>query len=624
MVASLTTGLDVASFSVSVALPGALWASLFLLAWNHGPFAESVGLGRRSFWLLVPGALLASFALLPIAPVSYDWVAVGLAGAVFPLLVGGIALGRYAPPLGRSLGTFLGLVAAMSGALFVIVLPTSAPALDRWGKVVGLPANGVAVLLVAVVASAVVAIVAALAVRSTDRSVRSVAFLVALVSFVLVLTFAGSSAIPGVGIAEAFPFYLAPPILAGFVAGVAAPRVFPREEGFALPVAFFASTFGVLLGADLLREPPLYGHGPAGLYTIGGAGIFDLVYLSGLLALATAYLTHALRKRSWSPIGSPLPEPSPTSIGYLDRAYRSGFDGQLEASIRESYRASHEAADQARRLLGAGASPDGRPWQGLPVPGWVVSDQANLDAVSTSGTRDVREAYRAWLTARNLVLVGRRVGLARFASIPQRVLAFAIDLALLGGAGCAVFAFLAFRTPGGFADLLSSLAFNAAIYGFVAVGIFYFALTEAWTGTTVGKAAVGISVRDRDLRVPTGMAALVRNASNAPILLFLGVGAAIAVAIALKGIPGGQAAVLGIGIPLGTVAILGIAGVVIGAASLLGAFAVVVIVLTWERQRVGDLWAGTWVVRRPTVPRPVPLGSTSGSASGSAGSGPSG
>ncbi len=437
------------AFALTIALPGILWAVLFLLAWGQGPFAESIGLGRKAFWLLVPGALLTSLAFLPITPVSYDWLALGVSGALFPLLVGGVAVGRYARPAGRSLAVFLGLTAAMAGALFVLVLPSSASALARADASFHLPAGGVQVLLVTLVALAFTAGAAVFGWRSSDRPARAIALLFGLMAFVLVLTFAGSSAVPGVGIQESFPYYLLPPLSAGAVAGLLAPLVFPKEEGFALPVAYFGATFGVLLGADLLREPPLYGHGAAGLYTIGGAGIFDLVYLSGFLALAAAYLAHAALARPWTPIGSPLPEAVPTPVGYLERAFRSGVDGRLEESLSESSRATHDAAAQARRLLEAGDPVEATPWHGLPVPGWVVSDQANLDAVARSKTTDAREAYRAWLTARQLVLLGREIGVHRFASIPQRVVAFALDLALVAGVGSAVFAAIALRTREG-------------------------------------------------------------------------------------------------------------------------------------------------------------------------------
>ena len=83
---------NIASLAVSTAVPGVLWAVLFGLAWRRPAFAESLGLGRAVFWLLLPGALLASFAILPIAPVASDIIAVSFAGAVFPL---GAAIAAY-------------------------------------------------------------------------------------------------------------------------------------------------------------------------------------------------------------------------------------------------------------------------------------------------------------------------------------------------------------------------------------------------------------------------------------------------------------------------------------------------------------------------------------------------
>jgi hypothetical protein len=102
---------DIVADTVSLALPGLLWVVLFLVAWERGPFAESIGFGRKSFWLLLPGAILATFGLLPIAPVSTDWVTVSFAGAIFPLLVGLLAFGRVAPPRSRSLSRLLVLLA---------------------------------------------------------------------------------------------------------------------------------------------------------------------------------------------------------------------------------------------------------------------------------------------------------------------------------------------------------------------------------------------------------------------------------------------------------------------------------------------------------------------------------
>jgi uncharacterized RDD family membrane protein YckC len=611
-------GLDIGSLLFGVGIPGLLWALLYLLAWEHPTFAESLGFGRATFWLLVPGGLLASYtAIVPIAPVSNAWVGVDLAGAIFPLVIGVLALGRYAPPLARSGALFLGLLAVEAAALFVVVLPASSAGIAGVGRALAVGSPGAEVLLVAIGAAAISAAVGLVALRSESPGPRRVAFLLALVSGVLALTFAGSAAVRNVGIVESFPFYILPPIGAGVVAAELAPRVFPGEEGFAMPCAFLGTTFGVLLGADLLRQPGLY-PGEPGLYTIGGAGVLDLVYLSGLLALGSALLTYRLLGGSWTPIGAPLPVRRLSPMARLRQGYRFGTEGRLAESLAASADAARTAAAQARLLVGREepAEPE-NPWSGIAVPGWVVSDQANLENVAKAGTADGREGFRAWLTARWLVLVGASIGRPRYASVGDRILAFALDLALLGAPAATVFIGLARGTSGGVLAVLGSVSFNAAIYGFVAVAFLYFALSEFLVGTTVGKWARGLWVSDRDLRPVGGMAALVRNVSLLPVLTLEGVGGALSAAVLVKGAAAGGASLLGIGLPSGLLEVAGIAGIVLLGLGLLGSMAVLAIGLTSERQRVGDLWAGTWVVREP-IPAARPGTAAPPSAAGAA------
>ncbi|HTP54571.1 MAG TPA: RDD family protein [Thermoplasmata archaeon] len=603
--------LDASSNVVSLLVPAGVWALLFFLAWEHPAFAESIGLGRRAFWLLLPGALLSSYAFLPLAPISNDWVAVSFGGALFPLAVGAFALRRSAPPARRTLARFVGYTAAEAGAMLVVVLPAAAPTLARIGRATGLGAPGTAVLLVGIVGLAVCAFAALVDRGSPDRIAPRGGFLLGLSTGVMLLTFAGSSAIPGVGIVESYPYYLLPPIAAGIAAGLLAPRFFSGEEGFALPSALLAGTVGVLIGADLLREPPLYGSGAGGLYVVGGAGVLDLVYLSGLLALAGALLVHVGQGRGWAPIGAPLPAPAPSPVRHLQEAYRAGVAGDLAGSMRSSVAAARSAATQARTLLGAPPGTEERPWQGLAVPGWLVSDHANLARVAGSGTADPREGYRAWLTARWLVLAGRQLALRRFASIGERSAAFAIDLAVVTLPALLLFGAIVRTTRGGFDAVALSLPFNTAIVGTIAVALLYFTVTEAYTGTTLGKAAIGIAVRDRTLGRPDGLSALVRNLPLAPILSLVAIGGAVALAVAEKGAGAGTTSILGVEIPGGLFAGAGIFAVVVGGVALLGSFGVLAIALTLERQRIGDLWAGTWVVRAggeptsPAVPAPA-------------------
>jgi uncharacterized membrane protein len=78
---------------------------------------------------------------------------------------------------------------------------------------------------------------------------------------------------PGVGIT--MPAFV-PPLVA-----VAAALVFARAD--AAPVAYIGGTLGTLIGADLLNLPAIRKM-PAQFLSIGGAGVFDGVFLVGILS----------------------------------------------------------------------------------------------------------------------------------------------------------------------------------------------------------------------------------------------------------------------------------------------------------------------------------------------------
>ena len=85
--------------------------------------------------------------------------------------------------------------------------------------------------------------------------------------------------VPGVGISV--PTF-APPLLAAFVALVLSRR-------YAAPIAYIGGCLGVLIGADLLNLGVLRSLG-APVASIGGAGTFDGVFLTGIIAVLLASL----------------------------------------------------------------------------------------------------------------------------------------------------------------------------------------------------------------------------------------------------------------------------------------------------------------------------------------------
>lgn len=98
-----------------------------------------------------------------------------------------------------------------------------------------------------------------------------VASIVAIVAGIAYLT---SMPIPNVGIA--MPFLLAP------LAAALAALLINRE--LAAPLAYIGGTLGVLIGADLLQLGAIPKLG-APVASIGGAGPFDGIFLSGIFAV---------------------------------------------------------------------------------------------------------------------------------------------------------------------------------------------------------------------------------------------------------------------------------------------------------------------------------------------------
>jgi len=96
--------------------------------------------------------------------------------------------------------------------------------------------------------------------------------------------------VPGVGIAE--PMFI-PPLVTAVAALVLSRR-------HAAPLAYIAGSLGTLIGADLLNLGRIHGLG-APVASIGGAGKFDGIFLTGLLAVLLASLVPRKRGNARPP-----------------------------------------------------------------------------------------------------------------------------------------------------------------------------------------------------------------------------------------------------------------------------------------------------------------------------------
>ena len=108
----------------------------------------------------------------------------------------------------------------------------------------------------------------------TDVSLLSILFGVCLVS---VISFLVSRPIQGIGIG--MPILIAP-----LSAALAAIVIDPAHSA---PLAYISGTLGVIIGADLMRLKDI-NHMGTPLASIGGAGTFDGIFITGIVAVILA------------------------------------------------------------------------------------------------------------------------------------------------------------------------------------------------------------------------------------------------------------------------------------------------------------------------------------------------
>ncbi len=104
-------------------------------------------------------------------------------------------------------------------------------------------------------------------------------------TIVAIVTYFITRAVQDVGIVSDIPWAFLPAIAAGFFSI----STFWSDLKMAAPLAYFSGVVGTLLGADIFHLGDILAF-PAPpsteLLVIGGAGIFDMVYLSGIVAVA--------------------------------------------------------------------------------------------------------------------------------------------------------------------------------------------------------------------------------------------------------------------------------------------------------------------------------------------------
>ncbi|HLY77381.1 MAG TPA: DUF1614 domain-containing protein, partial [Thermoplasmata archaeon] len=533
----------------------------------------------------LPGALLGSLADIPFLPWAGNVLAINIGGALIPISLTLVLLHReLGPSRWRLPGLVVLILSVETATQFAMVLLTS----SVWSEVLVLATAGGTVVGAVVVLP-----------RWTARpaALRAVSF-VALSSTAIVLTFLTSRALPGVGIVSAFPFYLIGPVVVGISAVWLASAVWGAPAYHGLGLGYGAATLGTLIGADVLREPPLYTGGGGALLAIGGAGILDLVYFSGLLAVGLGLLSIVLSSRGSLRELSMLNPPISSPEQSLRSAAGHLASGDPTGAIRDSISASRSAADRVRALWQSPApAHPAAAWDGLPVAPYVTNDYRNLVESQRIPDPTPREAFRSLAMATQFVRLGRDLGRLRFAPTAPRGWAALVDLAVVTAPAVVLWTFLSLTLPGGVAGILVGLPFNLAVYAYVGYAMAYYVVGDVLFGVTVGKLLYHLVVTDRALARPTVLQSFLRESPKAVAVYAIGQFGAPALLILVRAGTTSLSA-FGIGLIFTGVVLLGIVVTVVAVALGVGGLQVA---RDPERQRLGDRWASTWVLDRRRV-----------------------
>ncbi|HDO19551.1 MAG TPA: DUF1614 domain-containing protein [Thermoplasmatales archaeon] len=100
---------------------------------------------------------------------------------------------------------------------------------------------------------------------------------------------------PTKGIVSRFPYWLLPALFASIISVI----LYWRDYRRAAPLAYFSGAIGVLIGADFLHLSELLSNviDKPTMASIGGANIFDMVYITGILAVIIDGMLMFGRKR---------------------------------------------------------------------------------------------------------------------------------------------------------------------------------------------------------------------------------------------------------------------------------------------------------------------------------------
>jgi len=329
------------------------------------------------------------------------------------------------------------------------------------------------------------------------------------VAVVAAVSFYFSDYRPEMGVVSEFPYFLLPALAA---VGVAL-AVYFKDFKKAVPLAYAGGVLGTLVGADIVRIPLIFQSaevsGEAFMGSIGGAGILDLVYLSGVLAFGIIIL-FAPRKLWKERAHGGQKRGDKLVVNILHDAEMAMATGRN----RDALVLTLKAVDTKIRAVAAVFGYEGDRdhlvrWLGL--DSLKANDLRLLASKASDPSPTEVDASRGLRTGEYLIQELEAIEKRSCADAGKRIGAFLLDALVIVGVLALLFAVIAINTS--MTELLGTqwVFFVAFFMWVIAAQTVYFTALEWSGGQSLGKRVMHIKVVKLDRSDIGFMDAFTRN-----------------------------------------------------------------------------------------------------------------
>jgi uncharacterized membrane protein len=222
-----------------------------------------------SFFSILVGVFIILFVLLVLGALRHAYLSLGVSPSTAMLLLFGSLIGSY---FNIPIADLPREQVVSNRVIEFFGMQYNVPVVEHW------PGTVIAVNVGGAVIPTLMSLYLLITRQLWVKGLIAVAIVAALLHWV-------ANPVPGVGIAV--PVFW-PALITAVVA-----LILTREN--AAPLAYTAGSMGTLIGADLTNLDKIRGLG-APVASIGGAGRFDGIFLTGILAVLLAGLYHPRRQ----------------------------------------------------------------------------------------------------------------------------------------------------------------------------------------------------------------------------------------------------------------------------------------------------------------------------------------